>query len=160
MIRTYWSDGRRSWRRSRGWKRSEGSRSGCPVSPTSKPPLPCRPLPRRLSLVSEQLTGCEHFLLFLLLLSPVTALDEKGIITQPHLNLTKLEIVERTGIHARDVRPLDSNNALSAGVYGGRQNLVATLLPRKKQYLVVRPCSSTPSSGSAATDVGGLPCHS
>jgi hypothetical protein len=52
--------------------------------------------------------------------------------------MTKAEIVTRTGIHARDVRPLDSNNALSAGVYHGRQNLVATILPRRKHYIVVR----------------------
>lgn len=74
-----------------------------------------------------------------------------GKITDPHLNFTKAEIIARCSIHARDVRPLDSNNALSAGVYHGRQNLVATILPRRKRYIVVRfpsrtslraPCSS------------------
>ena len=47
------------------------------------------------------------------------------------------QICQSWNLHPRDVRPLDSNNALSAYLYHGRQNLVATILPRRKEAIVV-----------------------
>ncbi|CDZ98799.1 Magnesium transporters: CorA family [Phaffia rhodozyma] len=66
-----------------------------------------------------------------------TVFNEKGDITHPHLNFTKAELCSRFQLHARDVRPLDSNNTLSAGIYHGRQNLVATILPRRGHCIVL-----------------------
>lgn len=47
------------------------------------------------------------------------------------------QICSSYNLHPRDVRPVDSNNAISPYIYMGRQNLVATILPRRREALIL-----------------------